>query len=373
MYKLIIADDDEILLSGLSSAFDWAALDIEVEGVVTSGEDALLEIERHGRYDILLTDIKMGRMDGLQLTQEVRLRYPAVRVVIMSAYEDFRFAQQAVRMNVVDYLVKPIDLVMLESTMRRITAALEHDRMREAHERGISSRMEEIGERAAEEYYRAAGALNTAIVEYLAQITLLGNVEDVPNVIMRLSQNMREVSGGSFVFMVAVLGILIARLDSDQLSERHRASLLEMRRHVIASHTLDQALEYMKTCLTDIAGTIAEQMSLGGEQSIRQACRYIDENFSNPALRIRDVAASVGFSQSYLSALFSRHVGESFTDYLIRRRMEHAQQLLLNTDLKSYEIAYKAGYDNPTYFSSLFKRYTGMTMSQFRNAIRPLC
>ena len=62
------------------------------------------------------------------------------------------------------------------------------------------------------------------------------------------------------------------------------------------------------------------------------------------------------------SAGARKYAGESFSDYLLRIRMKEAQLLLSNTDLRTYEIAYKVGYDNPTYFSTLFKRFTGMTV-----------
>ena len=78
----------------------------------------------------------------------------------------------------------------------------------------------------------------------------------------------------------------------------------------------------------------------------------------------------VGLSQSYFSAVFTEVTGESFTDYLIERRMKEAQLLLMNSDYKIQEIGYKAGYDNPAYFSAAFKKFTGVSVSRYKDMIK---
>jgi two-component system response regulator YesN len=97
----------------------------------------------------------------------------------------------------------------------------------------------------------------------------------------------------------------------------------------------------------------------------------VQAQYGRSELRLRDAAQHAGLSPSYFSAMFAKYAGESFSDYLLRTRMKEAQMLLSNTDLRTYEIAYKVGYDNPTYFSTLFKRFAGMTVSQYREAFGP--
>lgn len=122
MYKLVIADDDEILLRGLSTMFDWSALNIEVVASVDDGDKALLAVKKF-HADVLLTDIKMTNMDGLQLAEKLKEEKLNTKVVVMSAYDEFQYARQALRLSVSDYLVKPLDLDILKRTMEQVLAS----------------------------------------------------------------------------------------------------------------------------------------------------------------------------------------------------------------------------------------------------------
>ena len=366
MYNLILVDDDEILLEGLGTAFDWAQLGIQVVATATDGIFALAEMRRLP-CDILITDIKMGRMDGLELTKQVRNEFPATRVVIMSAYEEFAYAQQAVRMAVEDYLLKPIDLDQLTEIIQKIVQSLASERAHCETVEGMHRTLNDLGDHTVEEYFRASGLLNTGLVEHLSKAVAFGNDRKTAEDIQLLRTHLMEVSGGSFVFLMTTISILITKLmESNVLSETEQAQLKTMQHNALIMPSLDEAMRETEETLTQIALQIAERTGGGREQLIAQACRYIDEHYSASALRIRDVADAVGLSSSYLSSLFSKCVHESFTDYLVRRRMMEAQNLLSNTDLRTYEVAYRVGCDNPTYFSTMFKNFTGMTVSKYR-------
>ena len=368
MYNLMIVDDDEILLEGLGTAFDWATLNVRVVATATDGLSALAEMRRQP-CDILITDIKMGRMDGLELTRQVREEFPAARVVIMSAYEEFAYAQQAVRMAVEDYLLKPIDLDQLTEIIRNIVQSLDSERAHSEKVEGMHRTINDLGDHTVDEYFRASGLLNTGLIEHLSKAVALGNDRGTVEDIQLLRTHLKEVSGGSFIFLMTTISILVTRLmESNVLSDAEQSQLKTMQHHALVRPTLEEALGETEETLTQIARQIAERMGGGPEQLTAQACRYIDEHYADSALRIRDVADAVGLSPSYLSSLFSKYVEESFTDYLVRRRMMEAQNLLSNTDLRTYEVAYQVGCDNPAYFSTMFKNFTGLTVSKYREA-----
>ena len=92
---------------------------------------------------------------------------------------------------------------------------------------------------------------------------------------------------------------------------------------------------------------------------------------ANPDLSLNNVAAQVNFSPSHFSAVFSRETGETFTECLINIRMEKARELLRTTTLKSFEIASQIGYNDPHYFSYVFKKHTGLSPRKFRWQTRP--
>jgi len=99
---------------------------------------------------------------------------------------------------------------------------------------------------------------------------------------------------------------------------------------------------------------------------IRKAQAYLNEQYSNPCISLHDVASYVAMSNNHFCTIFSQEVGITFTEYLTGLRISKAKELLRATNLRSSDIAYKVGYNDPHYFSYLFKKNTGMTPSDFR-------
>ncbi|MCL2880945.1 MAG: helix-turn-helix domain-containing protein, partial [Treponema sp.] len=99
---------------------------------------------------------------------------------------------------------------------------------------------------------------------------------------------------------------------------------------------------------------------------IVKAREYIDSNFASAGISLYSTAAYVGISPNHLSAVFAQETGENFIDYLTRVRIEKAKQLLRDTAMKSADIAYEAGFSDPHYFSSIFKKNTGLSPREFR-------
>ncbi len=109
MMKAVICDDDEIILKGLKSVIPWEEMGVQIVGVATDGRNGLQLIKEH-HPDLLLSDIRMPYIDGLQLIEEGRKVRSDLMAVIFSGYDDFSYARRALRMGVVDYLSKPIDM-----------------------------------------------------------------------------------------------------------------------------------------------------------------------------------------------------------------------------------------------------------------------
>lgn len=107
LLKLIIVDDEQIMLRGLVETYDWNSMGFEVVGSALDGEDAL-ELIQEVHPDVVLTDICMKCMDGIRLMEETRKIDKKVRFVVLSAYKDFAYAQEACRLGAISYLLKPI-------------------------------------------------------------------------------------------------------------------------------------------------------------------------------------------------------------------------------------------------------------------------
>jgi two-component system response regulator YesN len=102
---------------------------------------------------------------------------------------------------------------------------------------------------------------------------------------------------------------------------------------------------------------------------IRQAKEYIEQHYKNPDLSLNEVAASAHLSASHFSSVFSQETCQTFKEYLTEIRINKAKELLRMTALRSADIAYQVGYNDPHYFSSVFKKNTGVSPIEFRSQV----
>lgn len=124
MYTVLIADDEAIIRKGIASIIDWNSLGFDTILQAENGEEAL-KLFNDNKIDLLLTDIVMPRMDGLELTERVREKYPDVMIAILSGYDDFEYAQQAVGLGVQEYILKPVGAKALYGQIRKITKKMQ--------------------------------------------------------------------------------------------------------------------------------------------------------------------------------------------------------------------------------------------------------
>lgn len=121
LIKMLIVDDEPIICKGLRCTIEWEKLGVEVIGEAYDGEEALRKLEQQPA-DFILSDIRMEGMDGLELAAQLRQRFPETRLVIISGYEDFGYARQAMRLGVNDYLLKPVEVDELTKVVQKLVA-----------------------------------------------------------------------------------------------------------------------------------------------------------------------------------------------------------------------------------------------------------
>lgn len=121
MYKVIIVDDEKNIRDRLTSFFPWAEYNMKIVGTAQNGLEALTLIEEK-QPDLVLTDIKMPKMDGIALSEQISEHFPEVITVFISSYADFELAQQAINNQVQGYLLKPIMRSDFTSFMTKLFA-----------------------------------------------------------------------------------------------------------------------------------------------------------------------------------------------------------------------------------------------------------
>lgn len=147
MYRLIIVDDEEVIRNGLRTVIEWEALGFAVVGTFSNGNGALAYLRQHS-VDVVLADIRMPRLSGLDLARILMIDKPETLVVILSGYDEFHYAQEAIDLNVFKYLLKPTKELELIEVFSRIRDRLDNRNPRVETEH----RVEALRELAIEEW-----------------------------------------------------------------------------------------------------------------------------------------------------------------------------------------------------------------------------
>lgn len=126
LYKIMLVDDEEEVRKSIIRKIDWQNAGFEVLGDAENGEDALEKIEQN-EPDVVLTDIKMPYMDGLTMAEKIRQNYPSIKIVIFSGFDEFEFAKRAIKLNVIEYILKPVNVEELTAILKKIRKNLDEE------------------------------------------------------------------------------------------------------------------------------------------------------------------------------------------------------------------------------------------------------
>ena len=149
--------------------------------------------------------------------------------------------------------------------------------------------------------------------------------------------------------------------DMDQIREG-RDDLI---REITDQKFFGEACEVVARHTRRVINILSEMNTSSSERQARLAIDYIQKNYMDPDLSLNSICSYLNISTSYFSTIFKEETGETFTEVLIRTRMEKAKELLENTTMKNYEIAEKVGFSDPHYFGISFKKMTGCTPTEY--------
>ncbi|SFL66337.1 two-component system, response regulator YesN [Paenibacillus sp. 1_12] len=201
----------------------------------------------------------------------------------------------------------------------------------------------------------------------LMSAILMGQEDSLQKLLDRLikelsSQSHEEMKIGALSLSIALLGTIHKQFDPDENS-----LLAKIPSDIPEAHwTPDEVTRWASEQVKNFLLLFNNWQALKNDNLMERAVKYIEEHY-NEACRLTDVAAHVHLNASYFSVLFKKTVGESFTRFVTRTRMDKAALLLRNTDMKIFEIACAVGFDEPNYFTNVFKQQYQMTPKEYRN------
>jgi two-component system, response regulator YesN len=386
-YNVVIADDEKLILNNLAQIIDWQGLDCEIIGTAQNGQE-VMEIIKNQQVDLLLTDISMPEMSGIELLKTLNQIDNKPIVILISGYDDFEYAKEGIKNNVFDYFLKPIDYDELEDCVKRALNKLKEQKV-SVYEREKYAIYELITSGKVD------AQINNKQSLYFSMI-VKNYKEDIELIFTKNEDFLSKWNPNLFVYKlldkeVMVVVEMAKRFINqegditDAFSQQllHEGSdqciisvgkvveqLFEIKRSVDAAKELLKYENYISgNVLTEERLKKEYKPSQSAADMMEEALDYIRSNFKTD-LGVEKTAEQVGLSVSYFSLLFKQKTGLTFLDYLTNVRMEYACLFLQNTDLKTYEIAEKVGYTDQRYFSQVFKRKMKKTPSEYRKLVK---
>lgn len=359
MLKVMIVDDEKIAREGLKDLVDWASLDMEIAAVAVNGREALDYLQEHP-VDILLTDIKMPQMDGLELLHELSHQESMPTCIVFSGFHEFQYAQKAIQYGVVSYLLKPIRMDELMEALRK--AAQRH--VQEIPHVTDADEVERFHHQARPEAGRITDEMGKAICA--------GDEEDVRALLEALYALFEE---GAYSVEVRRRYCFKCIYELTRAVERFSGEtlFLESTERIMglmaAAQNPQELHRTLVQCVDDLCEQIHTVRRNGRRRIISDALFIIQEQYAQPTMSMGWLAQKLDLSPNYLSSLFSKEMGQTFSEYLEAYRLERAKQLLKNTQMKVYEIASAVGYTDPKYFTKVFKQQEGKTPQEYRHEV----
>lgn len=395
-WKVLIADDEPVIREGIREAVDWQKLQMEVVDEAEDGEEAL-ELALEHMIDILLVDLNMPIMNGITLIKHIREHLPQCKIIIISGHDEFTYAQEAIRLNVHDYILKPVNpqqlINVLESVCKELETTLQQNEYFKMASTQITKNFEMLREKFCLEWINYS-LEEKEIMEQLQFLNLpiecpkrLGLLQypefysnkplmsekdkdlftfSTKNIVFEILQPFQTVFfSDNDGFMVILLW--------DDVSE----DILFQLKHALKAYlkiTVNLYFQYLEGKISELADYYKgckEMMekTLDISPIVRRAREYIQNHFSNQELTLESIAEYLQVSPVYLSRIIKQDLGTSFVSILTEMRIKKAIHLLNSTDLSIYEIAELVGYDSQHYFSTAFKKVMGVSPNKYRKGV----
>lgn len=410
MYKLAIVDDEPNLVEGL---FDLLSTELSQETEIFKAYSAadICDLLQTVSLDLIISDIRMPGMSGLEMLGQVEAFCPSCRVIFLTGYDTFDWAREALRhVCCVDYLLKTQGDAVILAAIEKQLKQLNQENDPVALKQRLSAQIEALRPFVRQHEMtlfltqggvlpkdthlspslpcrlclcrrKEGGALKAALPAVLEQllqenIPFSSRMEVVPigweeyGCLFQCRESDREIRD--------MRVFLRARLEKVQ----HRLEELgEMIDFAFSCEALDlkaapQKVSHLETLLRSF-GSSDEQLILdeallvqphdGQDESgiVPWIEQYIAEHLADLNLSLTTIATQTFYSPTYLSRLFKQKTGLTLSNYIARIRLEAACRLLREERRTAREVGQMVGFESPSYFSVFFKRQTGLTPSEY--------
>lgn len=353
MYKVLAVDDMNIFLLELKRLKVWGQKSgFEIIDTASNGKEALGLLNQN-KYDLVLTDIRMPIIDGLQLLKEIQEDKLCPCVVFVSEYSEFSYAREGIVLGAFDYIVKSANEETMTELLSRAKRHLEEYYITERENQNALSEVD------SELVYPSSD--EKQIVKYLINrdnkaIDLFNlTIENINNILLD---------------NLSMANIIIKKLYHNIINETYlKLNWISSFMNIdFFENSEDNQVIHYSDKLTLLLDFIKNFYIDTSDELIKNVSEYILNNY-NSDIKLKAIAEKFYINNTYLSNTFANKTGVKFNDYVTMVKMARARYLLTNTQLKTYEVGYEIGYHDINYFSKLFKKYYGKNPSEYRKVV----
>ena len=396
MWKLLIADDEPKIRRGLRKIIDWNSHDVQVIGEAEDGEVALDLIERL-EPDIILLDINMPFLNGLNLLEKLNDLSMNFIIIIISGYDEFSYAQKALEYNVFDYVLKPVSREKIEKIVIKALNKLKIIEEKNDYGQWVTKKLNENMEQLKRKFFLEWFENKNSEEEVTKQLKYF-NIKFGKNLVIviikiidKLNLDLKNNKWNDELIEYAIenmikdifketervvifsdsrknIIILIDNIDIGRLSkinseiEETISNYLKFNVIIEQRNTTNGILQLKQDYLK-----LIEIIKIKNNFSpmVLYTINYIQANYYNN-LNINHISEKLEVTSSYLSKILKKETGLSFIDFLTNTRIEKATQIMKDQSVKIYDVAELVGYSNQHYFCRAFKKIMGVSPTEYK-------
>lgn len=360
MYDVLIIDDEPWSREVVKALGEWNRLALRVAGEAEDGRSGVRRIEEL-QPQIVVTDMRMPGLDGVELLQTLKERFPSLKIIVMSGYDDYMYLREAIHSRAVDYLLKPLDPEQLNAALEKCVRELERE------QRSVEALWKQplVFEDAAvlDEYL----ACRQLVFGFLLELDAEGVQSSLDKLAAILEQSPAVPLDGTALVKLGQDFLLLL----EQFAAEHELDLHEMmgerRRERAAASGWASAGEL----IVDIGHLYRDAIAAARAKrrqsvlDLEEVKAHIDRHYQEP-ISLDALARRFFVSREHLSRTFKAHVGEGLTEYIVRKRMEKARELIAEREMPIKRVAELVGYADLSYFYRVFKKHFGFPPGDLR-------
>lgn len=342
MYRILIVDDEPMVCKGLSKTIEKAQHIQAIMQTAGDGVEALEKIKTMKPH-FVFTDIRMPKLDGLELCRLISEQYPSIQLVVVSGYGEFEYAKKCITYGVTNYILKPITKTKVHEALNRLVENY-HTMRKSAVFSPLSIE---------------------AWVSKLVDAIWLLHTDDLQSLLVEWEQEL-----AAYQLSPIQLETLLADF-LEMLMKQLQQRGMDQQKVVVSKQITEedgQLIDSFNSIINNILAQLKNSRRGKAKDMIEEAKNYIEKNLSKE-VSLEEVADMLGLNPSYFSQYFKMRTNETFVQYRIKRRMEKAKRLLEIPHYRITDISHDIGYADHPHFTKTFKKNIGVSPSEYRKML----